>query len=258
MRQSGWIGIWAGGAARRLATAIAALLLAAAPAAAEEPEAAPARKIVIELFTSQGCVHCPPADALLAALAERDDVIALSMHVDYWDYLGWSDRFGSSTFSERQRLYMARLGGHGYGVTPQMIIQGGVGHIGPRPSVVNMSIERFAGEADLVAVTLVRDGDTLVISLRATRAGQAIRLSGPLDVIAVGYDGPHSLDIPLGENRGMTLSYHNVARDFRKVGEWPGGVAEISTRIDGAMVGYAVFVQFPGPGRIVGAEKIEF
>ncbi len=240
------------GRAARLAAALATLGFAAT---AQELEP---RRIVVELFTSQGCSSCPPADALLAELAERDDVIALSLHVDYWDHLGWKDPFGSPAFSERQRGYMRELGVPGRGVTPQMVVQGSVGHAGSRPSVIEMSIERLTTQSDLVSVGLARDGDALTIRLEPTRAGRTIRLSEPLPVVVVGYDGPHSVEIPSGENGGATLVYANVARDYRTVGAWSGGTQTLTTEIDAGLVGYAVIVQFPGPGRIVGADAVEF
>lgn len=221
------------------------------PANAEET----ARKIVVELFTSQGCRSCPPADAYLGELAERDDVIALALHVDYWDYLGWRDPYGQRAFSERQRGYMRMLGGQGRGVTPHMVIQGNVGVVGAHRNVVNLAITRLSSEPDLVEIRLSCEGDQLTIDLRpATSAAYG---SGAFEVAVAGYDGPFSIAIHGGENEGREILYHNVVRDLQVVGAWSGGETTLTATIDPDLVGYAVLVQYPGPGRVVGAEKIE-
>mgnify|MGYP000680805641 CR=1 FL=1 len=121
--------------------------------------------VVVELYTSQGCSSCPPADAFLEReLAERDDVIALALHVDYWDYIGWKDDFADPAYTRRQRSY-AHAAGHRTIYTPQMII-GGVDHvIGSHPSEVKGFIAQHEKLASDVSVTLERNGDSLEITL---------------------------------------------------------------------------------------------
>ncbi|MCI4663488.1 MAG: DUF1223 domain-containing protein [Neomegalonema sp.] len=239
---------------RRAGVALSTLAISAFAAVAEEPTA---RKVVVELFTSQGCSSCPPADALLGELAKRPDVIALSMHVDYWDYLGWKDRFASKKFGERQVRYAASLGARRV-YTPQMIIQGAVGMVGNHREATSMAIERQAAEAHLATIKLVRAGDALSVAIKPTKAGAGVRFYAPLDIVAVGFDGPHELKIGAGENTGAKLVYHHVARDFRVIGAWSGGEHDLSITIDPKLSGYAVFVQHPGPSRIVAAEQINF
>lgn len=243
--------------ASALAMSAAAALSFGALAARAAAEEQSQRLVVVELFTSQGCNTCPPADKFLGELAERDDVIALALHVDYWDYLGWKDPFASPSYTQRQRDYAMALGARRT-YTPQMVVQGDVGLVGSHRDAVKMAIESMSAEPPLVDVALTREGDTLRIDLASTPSGDSVRLAGPLEVVLIGYDGPHAQRIDAGENGGETLLYHNVARDYRIVGAWPGGDGSLTADVDGAMQGYAVFVQVPGPGRIVGAEKIDF
>ena len=128
--------------------------------------AAAGEAVVVELFTSQGCSSCPPADRILGELAERDDVIALALHVDYWDYLGWKDEFASPQYTKRQRAY-ARAAGERTIYTPQMVIGGQDHVIGSRPMKVSQAIQKHIAKAQPVRVQLKRNGDTLTIVARA-------------------------------------------------------------------------------------------
>ena len=114
-------------------------------------------KAVVELFTSQGCASCPPADALLTALSERDDVVALAYHVDYWDYVGWKDTFGQEAYSDRQRAY-AKSWGSSRIYTPQMVVNGARAVVGSRRAEVQHAL----GSASLpLAKDLTLCGDVL-------------------------------------------------------------------------------------------------
>ena len=235
----------------------AALVASAFFAASAAAQDAATSKVVVELYTSQGCNTCPPADAFLGELTKRADVIALSLHVDYWDYLGWKDRFASPQFSKRQFSYAAALGAR-RAYTPQIVVQGVVGMVGSHRDAVKMAIEQQAAEKALATLKLTRDGDGLIIAIAPTGEGAKTRFIAPLKIVAVGFDRPHQLKIGAGENDGATLTYHHVARDFRLIGEWSGDEATLRIAINPKLKGYAVFVQMPGPRRIVGAEQILF
>jgi hypothetical protein len=141
--------------------------LAALPLAAMAQEAVMDRPVVLELFTAQGCASCPPADEMMLDLASRDDVIALALHVDYWDYIGWVDSFASNAFTQRQQRY-ARRHGHSTIYTPQVVIDGTAIMEGYRVMQVMDTITAQHGRDPEVALTLNRTGDgVLEISARA-------------------------------------------------------------------------------------------
>lgn len=228
-----------------IALSAAAGLLTAAPAAAQSI-------VVVELYTSQGCSSCPPADAFLGELAERDDIVALSLHVDYWDYLGWRDEFGSSKHTERQRAYRTALGKRMI-YTPQMVVHGAEGLVGSRRGSVENAISAHGGAPAEVAVSLSVSGDRLAIDLAPRDGG----VDGDVVATLFGFSGPHSIDIGSGENADDTITYHNVVHAMRRLGAWDGqGAWRGEAAIDPAMSGYAVVVQRPGPGPVLGAAKL--
>jgi len=231
-----------------LAAALFTALAAAAPApAAAAAEPAP---VVVELYTSQGCSSCPPADQFLAELATRPDVIALSLHVDYWDYIGWKDPYGSPLMTERQRRYASALGLH-YVFTPQMIVDG-------RESVVGSN--RIAVESALVAART--RGKAVRISFRPDGGGVAVIAAGPAPVdgatvwLAV-YDRDHETEVMRGENAGRKLRNANVVRSLERLGTWTGEELEIPLSMANAAArgrtGCAVIVQEGRSGPILGA-----
>lgn len=177
-----------------------------------------ARKAVVELFTSQGCSSCPAADALLKRLAARDDLIALSLPVDYWDYLGWKDTLASPKFTERQRAY-ARTRGDGAIYTPQIVVNG-LAHVnGSDEGQIARAIDRTTKALPLVPVELRRGDGKLVIEaggLPGSAAGGYATFW--LLVIA------KSIAVPIerGENQGRTITYYNVVRELKPVGKWSG------------------------------------
>ena len=128
-----------------------------------------ARLVVVELYTSQGCSSCPPADKFLHDLAKRDDVLALGLHVDYWDYIGWKDIFGDPAFSERQRAY-ARAGNRRSVYTPQMIIQGQEHVVGNHPMDVSELIVRHKARPAHVTLDVQADGETAQVTARPPEA----------------------------------------------------------------------------------------
>lgn len=228
---------------------IAAVALGAAHAsAADQP------LTVVELYTSQGCSSCPPADAYLGKLAERTDIIALSLHVDYWDYIGWKDKFALPGNTERQRLY-ARAMGIGYVYTPQMVVQGMAHATGSNTGTIEKLIRDLKG-AKRLKVDARSDGERINI---VVAAGAFDGLSDA-DILVTAYDAKHDTEVRRGENAGRVLSYHNVVRDIVKVGQWSGDAVSLDipaanidmTGRDGAVV----LVQSTKTGRIFGAARI--
>ena len=207
------------------------------------------RPAVVELYTSQGCSSCPPADAMLAMLAERPDVIALALHVDYWDYLGWADTFARPEHSERQRLY-ARAAGHSTVFTPQMMINGTESLVGADPAAPDHLVAP-AGSAGGAALTLERTGDRLAIR---TEAGSAP--AGAYDIELVRYLPQAKVSVERGENAGQAIVYVNIVTDWQTVGAWDG-IAPVALDIpvqgDAPLV---VLIQAAGPGAIVAAARL--
>jgi hypothetical protein len=206
---------------------------------------------VVELFTSQGCSSCPPADALLGELAGRDDVLALSIHVDYWDYIGWKDPFAKPENTQRQRRYAKYLGLR-YVYTPQLVIQGADHVVGSDRDGVLEKIAR-AAKTDRVAVGIHRDGDGLRISIPAGA-------EEPAAVWLALFDSRRDTKIRRGENAGRTLSYYNVVRNMTRIGTWSGRTLEIRTAMSGISTlggdNCAVILQSLKTGRILGVARI--
>ncbi len=193
---------------RKISTLIAAAMMLVTPALAQsEP-------VVVELYTSQGCSSCPPADAFLHELAARDDVIPLAMHVDYWDYIGWKDSFGSAEHTKRQRAY-ASSGGRRMIYTPQMIINGKDHVVGNRPRDVVTLINQHKAAKPYVNLHIERQGTTL--SIRGTVEKP---LTDDLTVQLIRYSPRETVEIKRGENAGRTLSYANVVTELRALGDW--------------------------------------
>lgn len=250
------------GFAKTFARLLAALALAGAPAAALAPASvladAAKRPVVVELFTSQGCYSCPPADKFLGVLAGRSGVIALSFHVDYWNYLGWRDPYSSPEATQRQQVYASAMRRRTV-YTPQMVVDGTLQAIGSYTGVVDGQI-RLRREAadDRVAVSIAGGGSDGALS--ATVKGDGGR-TGDCQVWLVYFDRQHTTEIPRGENAGKTLTYYNVVREFRQVVEYRGADLEIEIPRTGKRGGsfdrVAVLVQEPDGGRIVGAAWTE-
>ena len=208
--------------------------------------------VVVELYTSQGCSSCPPADRFLAEeLADRDDVIALALHVDYWDYIGWKDDFADPAYTQRQRGY-ARAAGSRTIYTPQMVI-GGLDHvIGSHPSDVKRLINAHKAQASDVTVDLNRDGDDLSIALDPGSYDRA-RMSVQL----VRYTEQETRDIRRGENAGRKLVYANIVTDWVRLGGWNMRAArQMTTSVSGDDP-IVVLVQHEGNGPIVAAARLD-
>jgi hypothetical protein len=217
-------------------TAVLLALAASAPAQAAQP-------VVVELFTSQGCSSCPPANASLAAVAARPDVLALSFGVTYWDYLGWKDTFAQPQFTARQAAYEPGLG-HGGSFTPQIVVNGATDTVGDRQS----DVEHLIAAAHLAGPDItVKDG---AVSVAAAAPQDAS------DVWLVRYD-PRTVQVPVarGENEGVTLPHKNVVRELTRLGAWSGTAAHFAISPAPAGLLTAVLIQKPHGGVIIAAYK---
>ena len=204
---------------------------------------------VVELYTSQGCSSCPPADAFLNELAKRDDVLALSFHVDYWDYIGWKDTFASPANTERQRAYARRFG-IGYVYTPQMVVHGAAQMTGSnRPAVLNGIAQ--AKTMPAVQIELRRDASGVHATLSPKKD------TGPASVYAVLFDREHATNIRRGENGGRQIKYSNVVRKLERLTGWNGKAMTVALPVgEQANDACAVIVQSDETGMILGAATL--
>jgi hypothetical protein len=198
---------------RRLLGAAALLLILAAGLARAE-EGAP---VVVELFTSQGCSSCPPADALLRELAAHPDLLPLAFHVDYWNDLGWIDPFSSAAFTRRQQDYAAARGFEVF--TPQLVVEGREDVVGSSRTGVSQAIASASREARSVESGIVRNGESVTLAVGAVRDAKAAA-DARADIYLLSFDSSDTTAIQAGENSGRKLVYANVVRSMRKVGEW--------------------------------------
>jgi hypothetical protein len=184
------------------------------PADAAEPRA------VVELFTSQGCSSCPPADKIIGELAKDPSIIALSMPIDYWDYLGWKDTLADSRFSARQKAYSQMRGDRDV-YTPQVVVNGSAQVIGSDRAGIEGAISntRKAGGVMSVPVTVTLSGKQINVWVAASGEGPAAT-HGEVWIGSVSKAVP--ISIGRGENRGREITYHNVVRNLLKVGDWNG------------------------------------
>jgi hypothetical protein len=211
---------------------------------------------VVELFTSQGCSSCPPADALLGEIAERSDIIGLTFNVDYWDYLGWRDTLASPANTGRQHAYAQTMGRRSV-YTPQMVVGGKFDVVGSDRAALTRAIVRDRGRDDAtLEISFARKGDMVLVRI----AGRAH--ADDANIVLFRYTDKERIEIARGENAGNHLSYYNVVRDFRSLGLWRGGSMEIALAADDlakdGVDGFAVMVQMRHNGPIVGAATMHF
>jgi hypothetical protein len=176
-------------------------------------------RAVVELFTSQGCSSCPPADQIIGELAKDPNVIALSMPIEYWDYLGWKDTLADSRFSARQKAYSNMRGDRDV-YTPQVIVNGSANVIGSDRTAIDSAIlntKKAAGVMS-VPVTMTLSGKQINVSVAASKAATAAH--GEVWICSVSKSVP--ISIGRGENRGREVTYYNVVRNILKVGDWNG------------------------------------
>jgi hypothetical protein len=204
------------------------------------------RPVVVELFTSQGCSSCPPANAYLNELSkQRRDVLALAFHVTYWDRLGWKDPFSLQAATQRQDAYGRRFGDGSY--TPEIVVDGAAGMVGSARGDVGSAIENARRNGrTAAAVSVIRSGERVSVQVGAG--------SGSGRILLIGFDHEHTTPIGRGENSGRTLTEANVVRSIRSVGQWSGTPLRISEPFpEGQDV--AVVLEAPD-GRIIGASRL--
>jgi hypothetical protein len=224
--------------------AAAALLFSAvSPALAADAQ----HPAVVELFQSQGCSSCPPANANLIELSKRPDILALSFGVTYWDQLGWKDTFASPQYTARQWDYAHALH-HSEVWTPQMIVNGRADVVGTDKAEIEALLPR-ADRGD--------SGPAIAITPTAVSIGAAPASGGPADVWLVRYE-PRIVEVPIrrGENEGRTLPHKNVVRALVKLGVWSGKAQRytIPDHTD-ANLATAVLIQAGPGGAILAAAR---
>jgi len=222
-----------------LAAALALALTAGAGARAAGP------LTVVELFTSQGCSSCPPANENVRALGDRADLLTLSFGVTYWDQLGWKDTFAQPKFTARQIDY-ARSLGHAGPFTPQVVIDGKADVVGARKG----EIEALAARQTVVG------GPALKVETGAVSLSAGPAPARPADVWLVRYD-PRIVQVPIkaGENDGRTLPHRNVVRDLARLGAWTGSPERFSIPAASGGLATAILVQTQGAGPILAAAR---
>jgi hypothetical protein len=231
---------------KTLALLVGLAVFSATAAAAQDKAASP---VVVELFTSQGCSSCPPADALLGTFAGRDDIIALTFNVDYWDYIGWKDTLADPDFAERQRGYVAAMGARRV-YTPQMVIDGSVDVVGSDRSGLLRAIAEQAATPPALPVRLTRESGKVVLRIGD---GQVARGA---TIWLMQYDNRQDVAIGRGENGGRTITYSNVVRELRKIGEWMGETVELTLGDGGGHDGCVVLVQVGSHGPVIGVARL--
>ncbi len=234
--------------------ALISFLVVSSPVASGVADADGVRvPVVVELFSSEGCSSCPPADALLARL-DRDqpiagaEVIALEMHVDYWNRLGWTDPFSQAAFSARQRTYASAMGSSSV-YTPQMIVDGRDEFIGSSVTRATLAIER-AARAPHVSVKVARHGDAIAIDVGPPPESLRVMLAITEKNLRT--------NVTAGENRGATLAHGPVVRTLRAVGDVPSaGFQSSVTQPARAGTRVVVFVEGRDTLHVLGAAAVD-
>ena len=205
--------------------------------------------VVVELFTSQGCYSCPPADVIAGELAERDDVLPLSFHVTYWDRLGWPDTLGLPEGTERQERYAGYFrSGRVY--TPQMVVHGRIDVVGSQRGRVMKALE------------IMRDNlpDGPVLEFRDSQLAIGAGAADPSTVWLAAYDDVHEVMIERGENAGKTLRYYNSVRELTELATFVGEPLDIDLPLarlrDEGRAGVAVLVQRKSDGAMLSATRV--
>lgn len=224
---------------RRRNLLFASLATFAAPAA----RATAASPVVLELFTSQGCSSCPPADALLGTLTQRPGVIALAWHVDYWNRLGWLDPFASREATARQKAYARQLGSEVF--TPALVVDGADVVVGSDHGAVERAIQ--SAQPLRVPVTFSRTRDGTAVTIGSSQV--------PLRALSILYDPEHTTDIGGGENGGARLHEYRIVRRVDSLGDWDGTSRQFVLPPAGIGQGQVVLVQSPNLQVIGAAER---
>ena len=225
----------------------AAILIAAAPAAT------PAEPVLVELFTSQGCSSCPPADALAAKLATEPNLVVVTRPVTYWDRLGWKDTLAREENTSLQRAYAAKgLAGNNGVYTPQIVVDGARGAVGSNGAQVRQLIGQSAAASTVIAVKPVSGG------------ALAVGVAGPDkahgEVMLLALSSRETVRIGSGENGGRKIDYSNVLRSERKLADWNGGKLSLPVAADSLHVGgadrYAIVLREANGGKVLAARMV--
>lgn len=211
------------------------------------------RPVVIELFTSQGCSSCPPADMLANRLAKDDSLLVITRPVTYWDRLGWKDTLASEDNSKLQRAYAAK-GLEGSGVyTPQMVVNGGGGAVGSRENDIRSLVRRADRAGPSITTSTDANGE-MTVSIK----GRSDYLAG---VSLIALSSSETVRIGRGENGGRTMHYTNVVKAERNLGSWRGRPMEFAISPENLNISgadkYAIILQRPGAGPIVAAKLLD-
>ncbi|WP_171207210.1 MULTISPECIES: thioredoxin family protein [unclassified Ruegeria] len=230
---------------RAAALALASLLLAPTAHAQQNP-------VVVELFTSQGCSSCPPADRILEELVKRDDIIGLALHVDYWDYIGWKDEYAHPDHTFRQRAY-AREGDRTMIYTPQMVINGQQDVVGAKAAELAEVINSYLTEAPKAYVQAARVGEDVTVEVTPVELPQG----QTYEIRVVQYSPMRHASIKRGELAGRDLSYANVVEKTQIAGHWDGVAPQKFSASLSEALPAVVLVQRVGHGPIVAATKVK-
>lgn len=236
----------------------AALLALTLPLAAKTGIYSP--KSVIELFTSQGCASCPPADEIMAGYEDNKDILTLSWHVDYWNYLGWKDTFSKAEFTERQRRYATSMQERQI-YTPQAIVNGRDHTVGSRKDKIENLMKGFQnkGQGLTVPIDVKITGDQMQIRVNTTTA-----LKNDPTLYIVYFNRSTKVTIKRGENRGKTITYRNIVRDTQMLGMLKSGSISVDLPIselkrsgfDACAIILQEMTKDGTPGAIIGATVI--
>ncbi len=211
---------------------------------------AQSRTVVVELYTSQGCNSCPPADEFLGELVKRDGVIALALHVDYWDYIGWKDQFAQKSFAKRQKAY-ARAAGRRMVYTPQIIVGGAEHAVGSDKTEVLKLIETHLAKAAVFDIQEHRTGNEIIVDVDPVSG-----VSGAMAVQLVKYHKGQTVNIGRGENAGKSIPYYNIVTEWKLIHGWDGKSAlhiSVNVKSDENAV---IIVQDAPNGAILAARKL--
>lgn len=230
------------------------------PAVSTSAERAQVTAVLVELFTSEGCSSCPPADALLRELQSSQPVegaliVPIGFHVDYWNYIGWTDRFSSPEFSRRQESYNRRLRQGPY--TPQIVVDGSSELVGSDRRALFQAVTEAARQPKPLRVQLTRQKDKLRVLVEGSDVG-------PADVFLTVVENSAETQVLRGENGGKTLRHAAVARNLQIIAhqiskKWEADVAlPLPSAAEPKNLRAIVFVQSRGSGRVLGLAAIPF
>lgn len=231
---------------RKITVRMMAALLALAPV----PALAQSNPVVVELYTSQGCSSCPPADAFMEELVRDPEILALAFHVDYWDRLGWKDTFASKANTKRQYAYAKSLGNR-LVWTPQFIVHGANFTRGNFRSMVSEYVAARRGKPAAAEITVRKSGSGHVATIAPLNRG-----IGRAQILVAAFKPRSEVAIKRGENAGRTLGYVNTVTRWEPLGRWNGS-GSLEVTIDGAYrPPFAILVQADGPGEYIAAKVV--